>query len=197
MESDSISVEHLLYFKELFLKYYEPLCVYALRYMNDADTCRDIVQDCFVDLWEKRSRLDFSSPLKPLLYKSVHDKSVDYNRRAATNNENIDEVICIHPLDIAWNKMISEHIEGEVDCKLVQDEIDMCVKNLPSQCAKIFRMSREQGLSNKEIALNLHISIKAVEKQITKALSAIRSHLINTGYASFIVYLILYFQKHN
>lgn len=182
-------------FKESFLKHYSPLCVYALRFVDDSDACKDIVQDCFIGLWEKRAQLDFSHSLRPLLYKSVHDKAIDYTRRASTQNPTLDEAVTLHPLDVEWEAILSEQILDEIDCKQIVEEVNRCLDGLTSYCANVYRMSREEGLSNKEIAERLKISVKAVEKQMTKALSAIRAHLMNTGYLTFIFYALLFLPR--
>lgn len=182
-------------FKELFLKHYSSLCVYALRFVDDSDACKDIVQDCFITLWEKRAQLDFSRSLRPLLYKSVHDRAIDYTRHAFAQNTTLDEAVALHPLDVEWEAILSEQIIDELDCKQIVEEVNKCLDELTPYCAGIYRMSREEGLSNKEIAERLKISVKAVEKQMTKVLSAIRTHLMNTGYLTFIFYALLFLPR--
>jgi len=182
-------------FKELFLNHYSSLCVYALRFVDDSDACKDVVQDCFIGLWEKRAQLDFSRSLKPLLYKSVHDKAIDYTRRASTQNATLDEAVALHPLDVEWEAILSEQILDEIDCKQIVEEVNKCLDGLTPYCANVYRMSREEGLSNKEIAERLKISVKAVEKQMTKALSIIRKHLMNTGYLTFIFFALLFLPR--
>lgn len=194
MKSDTL-IEHIQYFKESFLKYYGMLCVYAMQYTEDADISRDIVQDCFADLWEKRDKLDYTMPLKPLLYKSVHDKAIDYTRHSSTKNESLNTDIEEHPLDIKWREILGQQPDDEIDCGLIRQEVDRCVAELSPQCARIYKMSREEGLSNKEIAARLQVSIKSVEKQITKALSTIRYHLLNRGYLSLIFYALFFLPR--
>jgi RNA polymerase sigma-70 factor (family 1) len=195
IRQEDISLQQLQLFKEAFLKYYGLLCVYALKYVDDANSCKDIVQDCYSALWKKRGIIDSLDSLKSLLYKSVHDHAIDYLRQSSLKNENLDVVIAEHPLDIAWEKVVTECPDEELECNLLQEEIEECINHLSPQSAKIYKMSREQGLSNKEIAVQLHISVKTVEKHMTIALSSIRKHLMQSGYMSFIFYSIIFFSK--
>lgn len=193
IQIDASLIEQLQYFKGLFLKHYSLLCVYAMRYVNDAEISKDIVQECFIDIWEKRNQLDLSINIKPLLYKVVHDKAIDYTRHSFTKSVSIDNMN-EHPLDKEWRLVLSTQIDDDIDCTLIAEEIQKCLRTLPPRCTSIFRMSREEGLSNKEIAEKLGISIKAVEKQMTKALTTLRAHLIHTGYLSAVfiaIFLIL------
>jgi RNA polymerase sigma-70 factor (family 1) len=193
LERENNKIEHLEYFKEQFLKYYVSLCVFALRYVKDADVSKDIVQDCFLSLWEKRGSIDYSTSIKPLLFKSVHDKAVDVIRQSSVNNIHLNQEAGTHPLDELWDKAIIENTDEKIDCVSIQKEIDTVVSKLPNRCMLIYKMSREQGMSNNDIAEKLHINVKSVEKQITKALSSIRTHLVHTGYMPFVLFALIFF----
>jgi RNA polymerase sigma-70 factor (family 1) len=195
IKSDVTLIDQLQYFKELFLKYYDMLCVYSLRYVKDIDVSKDIVQDSFVDLWEKRDELDMSTSLKSLLYRYVHNKSIDYTRHLSSNNETLNEKVIEHPLDLEWSLILSEQIDEDIDCKIITDEVNKCLDELSPKCADIFRMSREQGMTNKEIAEKLQVTIKSVEKQKTKAISFIREHLMNSGYLTMFLFALLLMKK--
>ena len=62
--------------------------------------------------------------------------------------------------------------------KELEEEIMSYINTLPPQCRKVFMLSRSYGLKNREIAEQLDISIKAVEKQISKALYGLKEHLV-------------------
>lgn len=189
--SSSIHIESL--FKSLFLEYYEALCYYACKYVNDTDVSQDLVQDVFFDLWKKRDTIDFAEPIKPYLYKATYNKSIDHIRQTRLRNEKLEEPEPGSFLDFYINNMIS-NAEEELHLKDISREINNCIDNLPPQCKKIFNLSRQTGLKNKEIAEKLDISIKAVEKQISKALNEIRNHLNNKGFSlSILIMIILFF----
>lgn len=45
-------------FRDNFLQYYRPICLFALHYLKDIDDAEDAVQDCFMELWKRRERKD-------------------------------------------------------------------------------------------------------------------------------------------
>ena len=182
----------LLYFKKYFLKYYESLCIYSYHFIKDSEASEDLVQEVFSELWEKHDGLDYNYSLKPLLYKCVHDKAVNYLRSPRSvrlelftrYEENLK-------LENLIGEIICEEADSMIDYQLILSHVNNCIVHLPPKCQKIFRMSREKELSNREIAQELNISIKAVEKQITKALSEIKKYISKEGFLLILFYYII------
>ncbi|MCC8154736.1 MAG: RNA polymerase sigma-70 factor [Tannerellaceae bacterium] len=177
------------FFRQLYQKYYESLVAYAYHYVNNWEISEDIVQEVFLILWTKREDVDFTEPIKPYLYKAVYNKSMNHISSTYTQTrvgmDSTDEMI---------NRIIVEC--NQYDTLLAKEtakEIETAINGLSPQCKKIFLLSREQHLKNKEIATLLEISEKAVEKQITKALGEIRNHLKQLGLLP--AWLFLFFLK--
>lgn len=171
-------VEALLCFRQLFDQYYRSLAGYAYRFVGDWGEAEDIVQDIFCALWEKREEIDFSRPLSPYLYRAVYNRSLNLIRSALIQYRveapgTLDEQI--------QREIINYNQHDELLLKEMETEIRAFIDMLPSQCRIIFRLSREEGLKNREIAERLRISEKAVEKQISKALKGLRAYLARTG----------------
>ena len=162
-------------FEKLFRRYYKPLRSYAFRFLNDKDLSEDITQDVFFELWSHRNDLSLDDSLKSYLFKSVYNRSINvlnsYSARHSTSLETISDQEFLHHI------MKTQNQENSLLLKELESEIQAFMETLPDQCRKIFILSRTQGLKNKEIAEKLGISIKAVEKQITKALSELRIYL--------------------
>lgn len=166
----------LQYIKNSFLEFYSALCSYAYRYVENTANAEDIVQDVFLDVWKKRNEIDLSLPLKPLLYKLTKNKSIDFLRSAYYKEIKIDDYSGTNSLeDYVKDLIVSQ--DDQLHLEELTQTIQQCVENLPEQCQKVFMLSRISGLKNKVIAEQLGVSLKAVEKQITKALLEIRKHL--------------------
>ena len=167
--------------ENLFTQYYQILRAYALRYVQNQDAAEDIVQDVFFELWLRRNEIDFDLPMKAYLFKSVLNKSRNYiyDKRVK------DKISFDSDNDIQFiDDYLQSFVVYQEDSLLLKDldrEIKTYVESLPEQCHRIFIMSRSLNLKNKDIALRLGISIKTVEKQITKALSGLRNHLKEKG----------------
>lgn len=167
-------------FKELFLTHYTPLCRYAFRYIKDADGAEDVVQDVFTSIWAHRDSIDFSLPIKPLLYKYTRNKALNYLKSSASNAVQLNFDL----LDKYVESLVINQIESQLNVKDLNQEIQKSIDKLPKQCQKVYNLSRVSNLKNKEIAANLNINIKTVEKHISKALSEIRDHLCKKGLLS-------------
>src|SRR5574344_1991859 len=100
---DQFHIAQIQQFKEQFLKHYVSLCMFALRYVNNTEVCQDIVQDSFLVLWEKRENIDLNSSIKPLLYKTVHNKAIDYLRGLSPTITNAEEVSLLPDLEELWD----------------------------------------------------------------------------------------------
>ncbi len=161
-------------FEELFQQFFEPLVSYAYHYVNDWQVAEDIVQDSFLSLWINKEMVNINDPLKPYLYRSVYNKSINYLQKASVQRQVDPE-----DTDALINQIILDF--NQYDTLLAKDiahEIDAYIETLPPQCKNVFRLSRKDQLRNKEIATQLNISEKAVEKHISRALTGIRQHLI-------------------
>ena len=178
----------------LYKKFFVALCLFAQKFSIGKEAAEDIVQDVFFELWLRRNEIDFDLPMKAYLFKSVLNKSRNYiyDKRVK------DKISFDSDNDIQFiDDYLQSFVVYQEDSLLLKDldrEIKTYVESLPEQCHRIFIMSRSLNLKNKDIALRLGISIKTVEKQITKALSGLRNHLKENGLLSFFFLLFSGFE---
>ena len=174
--------------QKLFEDYFRSLVTYSYRYVNDWSVGEDIVQDVFMALWINRDKIDFEEPIKPYLYRATYNRSINYLnsvsvQRRVDHADMLDELID--------REILSYNQHDNLLLKEIEEEITSFVGTLPEQRKRVFLLSREENLKNKEIALRLNISEKAVEKHITKALSDIRTHLTEIGLMSGLICFLL------
>jgi len=156
-------------FDELFSKYSKPLFYYAIKFV-DEEAAKDIVQDIFVKIWSDKSII-ISQSLNSLLFTMVRNSCLQLLEKQKVRNKYIDSTRLI--LLEEELRYCEEDKPGLIEQEL-EDKLNEVLMALPERCRQIFKMSRFENKKNKEIAQELEISIKAVEKQITKALSTIR-----------------------
>jgi RNA polymerase sigma factor, sigma-70 family/RNA polymerase sigma-70 factor, Bacteroides expansion family 1 len=153
----------------LFKRFYKPLRAYAFRYVNDQCLSEDIVQDVFFELWHRHESINFEAPsIKSYLFRAVYTRSLNALNKKRQDSSNVEYVNEVDILD----QYVSSYIQNSEDSLLfkeLEEEILSYINSLPPQCHKIFMLSRSYGLKNREIAEQLNVSIKAVEKQISKA----------------------------
>ena len=168
-------------FRELFADYYRPLTVFALKYVGDLETAREIVQDLFVHLYQNRKTLVISTSLKSYLYQAVRNRCLNQIKQDQVRQKHLDQ----YQLEQ----------EKTVDMEAAMMEIELehrifkIVEGLPPQCKNIFTLSRVKGLSNGEIAEKLQISKRTVETQISSALKILRTNFRRFQLITFYVYL--------
>lgn len=159
-------------FEVLFRQYYQMLCGYALRFVKDADTAEEIVQDLFYKIWEKRAELQINSSVKSYLFSAVHNRCLKYieHRNVETRYRNY---YLLHGSEIDSEPHDTAGIHE------LQEIINATLNALPERCGRIFRLNRFEGLKYHEIAEKLSISVKTVEANMGKALKLLRKNLKN------------------
>ncbi|MBC7449998.1 MAG: RNA polymerase sigma-70 factor [Cytophagales bacterium] len=159
------------FLEALFHTYYKILCRFSFRIVHDKDKAEDVVQTCFINLWQKKDSISIQSSFKSYLYRSVYNRSInEYTRSKKIIHEDIsvlNEVI----------HSVSDDPELILQAKETQAKIDQAIAVMPEGCRTIFLLSREEQLSYKEIAEMLKISVKTVENQMGKALRILRERL--------------------
>ncbi|MDZ7723564.1 MAG: RNA polymerase sigma-70 factor [candidate division KSB1 bacterium] len=155
--------------EKLFKKYYDSLIHYAYRYVNDISIAEDIIQDIFFQLWKNRHSIRFGVNIKTYLFNSVKNNCLKYlDRKKTRDNYKMQQV------EIEYDIYSPDHIMLR---KEMQESVQQAVNSLPPKRYEIFCMSRFDGLSYREIASILDISIKTVETQISRALKVIRKRV--------------------
>lgn len=157
-------------FEFLFRGQFAALCNFAYSVVKDTDQAHDIVQQAFVNLWERRDEIDTIDNLPAYLRRSIVNVAINHfqkNRRLQLEDEYTQS-----QLDSAATTGGGDYLQGEVE-----EAVKRAVEQLPEKSQLVFSLSRFQGMSNKEIADNLNISIKAVEKHIGKSLKELRVSL--------------------
>ncbi|MDE7154718.1 MAG: sigma-70 family RNA polymerase sigma factor [Muribaculaceae bacterium] len=159
-----------IHFKRLYL----PLGMYALRFVHDVAISEDLVQDAFMKAWLYLENGGTIDNIQAFMYRSVRNGCLTWLRQ---QRETLDE------------SFIPEVGEEEIDTSFRDAKIWRAIDELPEKCRQIFLMSKQDGLSNEEIATELDISIKTVKNQKTKALSRLREALSTNHKPFFLPFL--------
>jgi len=153
-------------FDILFKRYYRQLCLYAAHYLKgDIAASEDIVQDCFVKLWQQEAKRDITDK-RAFLYSTVRNACIDTLRRQHPEMTSID------PSDL--EEIISD--EEAIDRSEQEAKVWETIDALPDRCREVFLMAKRDGMTYNEIADALNISVKTVEHQISKAMKKLRNN---------------------
>jgi len=158
-------------FAVLFQRHWLRIYKTALNHYNDAEACEEIVQDLFLNIWNRRKYLTI--------------RCFDSYLKAAARYQVYTYIKRIKPLRLEYQETYSEtsgHYELNRGLENMlylemEDELHEQLKLLPERCQEIFLLSRKEYLANCDIADKLGISKRSVENQIALALKHLRSYL--------------------
>lgn len=158
-------------FKLLYNRYSRKIYFFSLKYLGSDDEAEELVQSVFINVWENRRFLDPGNSVKSYIYKSavnyiynflkkktIHARFIESQMREKENQSD----------DSSYEEVIFHDLEKSINA---------AVGTLPSQQQRIFLLSRYDGLSYKEIAERLDISVRTVENQMYRALKAVKTTL--------------------
>ena len=157
--------------KTLFEKYHGSLCLTAFRITRNYDVAKDIVQEVFIKFWNSRNTIEINSSLSAYLRRSVINTALNQIEKDRRYSKIEIEKLSHHPLAASSDQTqtmdeLSTQLENAID-------------KLPPRTRAVFLLIRREEMSYKEVAGSLNISLKAVEKEMMKALKLMREMLKN------------------
>ena len=153
-------------FDALFRLYYPRVKTFLYSMTDDSEVAEDLAQDTFVRLWISRASLEKVKNLNAYVYQSTKHTLYDYWNR----NRNVQTI----GLEDAFVTPSTEDVENLVFGHELEELIGKAVESMPDQRRRVFHMSRNQGMTNDEIARQLGISKRTVETHLTVALATLR-----------------------
>ncbi|TDE11297.1 RNA polymerase sigma-70 factor [Dyadobacter psychrotolerans] len=157
-------------FKDIYNQYWEKVFTVCYHNLGDTERAKGMVQEIFKSLWERKDELEITQSVEGYLIRSAKFKVFEFIRNKKIREQHLEQIV--------YNRIESVNFtENEVMLQNLKDRLTNLIDSLPTQCRRVFKMSREEGLSNKEIASDLLISERAVEYHITKAISSLKSRL--------------------
>lgn len=155
-------------FDEIYERYWSVLYRSAFNVLREKEASMDVIQEVFIWFWEHRATIQVNS-IKAYLLTAVKYKVANYIRNGKVRETFYDRIPKV--------ELDTEFPDEMLELKELKEMISHFVMELPERCQEVFNMSRNEHLSNREIADRLGISEKTVENQINKALKRIRTNL--------------------
>lgn len=164
----ALSKGHEEALKVIYQKYWDRLFISAYNVLKDKEACEDIIQEIFFQLWKKRERLTITTSLQAYLFSATRYQVFHTIKKSSGRMELYEGL---------EERFLTDAPDIPLYVKEIRERVNTAVENLPEKCREIYKLSREQHLSYKEIARHLQISPKTVENQITIALKKLRDVL--------------------
>ena len=153
----------------LFRLHYEPLLSYSITITKSEADSEEVIQDLFYKIWKDRKKLNIKHSISAYLYQSVFHNSLQVVKRGKLNEKYIQYSLNQPRQDIDPAEILKYEELNQAFFQLME--------KLPERRKLIFKMNRIQGLKYQEIADELSISLKTVEKNIALALRHFRENL--------------------
>ncbi len=172
-------------FCELYATYKNRLLYFAMRFVKSRDFAEDIFQDAFTVIWQGRRFIDPNASFSSYLYTIMRNRILNQIRNME-KEDTLKESILSQAIDY------SDDTKNNILSGDLKNIIQKAFESLTPRQQEIFRMSREELLSHKEIADKLGISIHTVQEHISLALHTIRTYLTKYSdtYADLLLILI-------
>lgn len=156
-------------FESLFRAYASDLCDFVNSFVEAPDIAESLVQEVFFTIWEGRDSWTPPDNVKSYLYTAARNKALDH----LDHNEIVDDWRETgSPLENARRTPLQE-----LQYEELRAEVEAAIQQLPERRRQVFTLSRQHGLTYREIADVLDISVSTVETQMTRALKALREEL--------------------
>jgi RNA polymerase sigma-70 factor (family 1) len=168
-------------FEILFKLHYTKLTLFANRFTNDLAAAEEIVSDVFTLLWEKGHEITIITSLRSYLFTTVKNRSLNYLKHQKIENLYVNY--------LEKNNLLNEMmcaVENGYEEKELETQIKQAISTLPEKCREVFVMSRFSDMRYKEIASQLNISPKTVERHMGIALEKLRKILKHVSYMIFL-----------
>lgn len=158
-------------FRELFDAYYGPLCVFAVEYVGSMHRARDVVQEVFLAIWERRAEWTIHGSLKSYLYQAVRNRALNASRNRETRRRAYEA----H----RWRSASSTRrtAEDQAYYHQLSDAVQRAIDQLPPRRRMVFLLHRRHDLTYAEVAQIMGITRKTVENQMGRALKFLRQRL--------------------
>lgn len=157
-------------FSSIFSFYYTNLISFANTILKDTNTSEEIVEDCFVYLWENHELLAINSSLKSYLLKMVQNKCINFIKHQQIENR-------YNQLVIKYSAIFERDTENYIFRNELELKIEEALNALPPEIKEAFVMSRYEGKKYQEIADYQSVSVRTIEDRISKALAHLRISL--------------------
>ena len=162
-------------FNELYQQYWGCLLEFAGNYIDDRDTCKEIVQELFIKLHTRHAQLRINISLSSYLYTALRHKIFNYLRdrsvyrrhiRLASRNQ--------HYAYYANNN----NVEQFMDVMELTRRVSDCLSRMPAKYREVYVLHKQQQYTLKKTSEILQRPVATIEKQLRKAVHILRDHIL-------------------
>lgn len=160
-------------FDIIYKKYSRRLYGFVFRYIKQEADTEEIVQEVFMKIWQSRDEINIYSSFESFLFTIAHNATVNLLKKKATEQKYVEHIKSLQRINETYE------LTDEIHYVELKQKFQYLLNELPPRQKEIFQLSREEGLSNKEIADKLGISLQTVKNHLVTTLSFLKRKLDN------------------
>jgi RNA polymerase sigma-70 factor (ECF subfamily) len=168
-------------FETLFNTFLPKLYPFIIKFIKSEPAAQEIIQETFIRVWLSRDKLSEIDNPGGWLYKVASNECYSYLRKSILNNK------FLNPIMVEPDPVNTTH--ENIALKELNRVIGEAINKLPAQRKKIYRMSRDEGMTIPEIASILDLSPNTVKNALVTSLKFIREYLVKYGIIFFLLLL--------
>ncbi|MCX2680981.1 RNA polymerase sigma-70 factor [Galbibacter sp. EGI 63066] len=161
-------------FDTLYHTYKGRLYGNLLKMVKSGEIAKELLQEVFVRVWQKRHKIDPEKPVRAYLFRIAGNMAIDFFRKVARDRKLQAELTAAASAHYT-------HIEEELYHKDTVEYLDLAIENLPSKRRRIFQLVKLEGKTYEEVGKMLDISTSTVNDHIVKATRTVREYLVLKG----------------
>jgi RNA polymerase sigma-70 factor (ECF subfamily) len=157
-------------FNEIYNSYAPSLTSFAAARLTSLDEANDIIHDLFIHLWQERENITITISLRAFLFAAIRYRIIDHIRKNSSRKKYAEQIakMPVHAQEETENKIFEKEL---------REKLDNAINQLSPRTKEVFKLSRFEHLSVKEIAEKMDVSEQTVKNQLTTALAQLRSLL--------------------
>ena len=157
-------------FDQVYMKYAGKLYSFSLKYLKSKEEAEELVQSVFLKVWENQRNLKSEHSFKSYLFTIAYNEICNLFRQRDYRRKFMES-------SLLSNNESSGEAEAQIDAQFVQEQLDRIIAKLPEKQRVIFKKSRQEGKSSREIAAELGLSSGTVDNYLSDSLKFIRKQL--------------------
>ncbi|MQY78730.1 MAG: RNA polymerase sigma-70 factor [Bacteroidetes bacterium] len=172
-------------FNELFHKYSQKVYNFSIKHLENEEDVKDLVQEIFMKIWDKRKEIDANKSFNGFLFTITLNLIRNYFRKKVKDRKLVNKWL-------EETEPYSDSTKLSIEFRSLEKVVNTIVEQLPPKRRMVFRLSRNEGISNDDIARRMNIQKKTVENHLNLALRYLRERLQEQSFLVILFFVLFY-----
>jgi RNA polymerase sigma-70 factor (family 1) len=167
-----IKADNMFAFDIIYKKYSKKVFKFGYSILKSTEESENLIQDVFLNLWENRHKVVNDSSIKSYVFTITYNSAISVLRKKAREDKFVEYLKSLQELH-------EEPVNVEIEFNELSGKLDTILNKLPPRQKEVYQLHKIDGLTYKQIAERLNISVNTIENHMAGALKTIRKNLVN------------------